>query len=80
MGSPIDLILDGVVWKAAEGTATASDGLPVATHEGILEWMGHSIRVYRLSDGRAVFHADDLEKFFDFRSHPMTARERGGKV
>lgn len=62
--TPIDLMLDGVVWKALDGPTTASDDLPYATHEGVLELFGGSIRCYRLNDGRALFHADDMEKFF----------------
>lgn len=39
-----------------------------ATHEGVWHFGGHEIRCYRLSDGQTVFHADDVEKFFEFLS------------
>jgi hypothetical protein len=67
--APIDLMLDGVVWRrVTEERPTGpdnSDGIPYATHEGALEIGGHSLRCYRLSNGQAVFHADDITAFFD---------------
>jgi hypothetical protein len=41
-----------------------SDNLPFATHEGVLNVLGKSIRCYRLSNGMTVFSAEDLEKFW----------------
>ena len=57
-------ILASVQWEPT-GAVAAGDGLPFATHSGVLEIAGHSLRCYRLSDGRAVFAADDLARFFD---------------
>ena len=65
MKRPVDVLLDGVVWKQVSGEVVdQDDGIPYATHEGVLEVGGLSLRCYRLSDGRAVFNADDLEVFF----------------
>lgn len=66
MTAPIDLILDGVQWKAEERTqASDADGLPHVTHSGVLDIAGFQLKVYRLSDGQAVIDADDMHRFFD---------------
>lgn len=47
MKTPIEMMLEGVQWKAADADQLAcehEDGLPYATHEGTLEIMGHSLR------------------------------------
>ena len=62
--TPIEMMLDGVVWKAAE-QKPPSDGSLHATHEGVLELFGKKMRCYRLSNGQAVFHAGDFEEFFE---------------
>jgi hypothetical protein len=63
--TPIEMLLDGVEWKAAEPrtAATLDDDIPHATHEGVMDLFGHKLRCYRLSNGKAVFHADDLTEF-----------------
>lgn len=53
-------ILKGVEWKEVAGNSDAADGIPYATHEGVVEFFGKKIRCYRLNDGRAVVNADDL--------------------
>ncbi len=64
--SPIEQLMDGVSWEATdavEATDAAENGdLPYATHHGIWHFAGHDIRVYRLNDGRAIIHADDMAK------------------
>lgn len=64
MRTPIETMLDGVQWRARETEPPADDGLPWATHEGVLDIMGHRLRCYRLNTGQAVFHADDVRDFF----------------
>lgn len=66
--TPIEMMLDGVEWKEAEPRTaeTLDSDMPHATHSGVLEIAGKSLRCYRLSNGQAVFHADDLQEFFDF--------------
>lgn len=65
--TPIEMMLDGTEWipipEASEDTASDND-IPFATHSGVLEFGGEPLRVYRLSDGRAVIDCDDFERFF----------------
>jgi len=62
--APIDTMLDGVQWRAREGSPDTTNGLPYATHEGVLEIFGHNLRCYRLNTGQTVFDADDVHEFF----------------
>ena len=65
--APIDIVLDRVDWKVVEqqeDDPASNDGIPYATHWGEMDFMGHTLRCYRLSDGRAVINADDLDEFF----------------
>lgn len=67
--TPIDMMLDGLEWKEVPPPVVIDHGdgdVPYATHSGVLEIAGKSLRCYRLSNGQAVFHADDLNDFFDF--------------
>lgn len=62
--SPIEMMLDGLVWKAVKVPPDfIDDGVPYATHEGVLDIMGHTFRCFRLSTGEAVIHGDDLAAF-----------------
>lgn len=66
--TPIEMMLDGVTWVQTTGSSTdnkpSDDGELYAAHEGMLEIAGHKMRCYRLSNGIAVFNADDFEQFF----------------
>ena len=69
--TPIDRLLDAVTWRELNPQGTWKDRLDnelaetlVATHEGTLDIMGHSLRVYQLSDGRRIIACEDLERFF----------------
>lgn len=60
--------LAGVEWNAnIPRDEDVSSGLPYATHSGV--WtdplFGIAMRCYRLSDGRAIIHADDLDAFME---------------
>lgn len=62
---PIEMMLDGVTWTA---TRDPSEPVPqglYATHEGVLEIEGMSLKVYKLNDGQRVFDADDFVEFFN---------------
>lgn len=64
--SPIEMMLDGITWVPAGDRPDGPDnhdGVPFATHEGVLDLMGHKIRCYRLNTGQAVFNADDVNDF-----------------
>lgn len=62
--TPIEQILSTVDWQEAPQQDVESDGLPYATHSGILKIFGVQLRCYRLNDGRAIFDADDFDRLF----------------
>ena len=62
--TPIEMMLDGVVWVENKNPPAGDGSLPHATHEGVFDLMGHKMRCYRLSNGKAVFNADDFEALF----------------
>ena len=62
--APIDMLLDGAQWKPTGITESGEDGLPYATHEAVIDLCGVTMRCYQLNDGRRIFHADDVAKFF----------------
>lgn len=62
--TPIEMMLDGLTWVPVPDSEIHEDGTyPYATHSGEMDFMGHKLRCYRLSDGRAVINADDLSAF-----------------
>ena len=63
MKTPIEQMLDTVVWTAGEAAPHAPDEL-YATHEGVLGIGGVKLRCYRLNNGQTVFDADDFRAFF----------------
>ena len=63
---PIDRLLDTVEWRECEGELpVADDGLPYATHKGILWIGGYPLECYQLSTGQRVFEAESVHRFFD---------------
>lgn len=60
--NPIDSVLATVNWQHIDDQADEPDELH-ATHHGVLEIAGACLRCYRLSNGQAVIHKDDLEAF-----------------
>ena len=71
--TPIDRALDLVVWEElpipGDGNAGTppQDGIPYATHTGVLTLAGFTLRAFRLSDGRRIFDKGDLEKALGVR-------------
>jgi hypothetical protein len=64
MSSPIEILLEQVNWELVNTDKEAHpNNLPFATHKGVLEIAGISLRCYRLNDGRAIFDADDVNTF-----------------
>ena len=61
--TPIDAMLNQIEWTES-GEQQPSGELPHVTHSGVLEIAGARLRCYRLSDGRAIFDADDFNDFF----------------
>lgn len=65
MPTPIDAMLSTIEWQATNATPPA-DGSLFATHEGTLDIGGFVFRCYQLNDGRRVFNAEDIDRFFGF--------------
>lgn len=63
---PVEALLNTVDFKEIEPRAfTPAEGDLYATHAGVLNVEGlPPLRVYRLNDGRAVIHADDMHALF----------------
>ena len=59
-----DRLLDVLEWKRLLDHAQEADEIPHATHEAILDIGAAKLRVYQLSNGQRVIHADDVRKFF----------------
>jgi hypothetical protein len=65
-------MLEGVAWEVVAAPDTGSNML-YATHSGVFELAGMKLRCYRLNDGRAIFNADDFNRFFgDFLPREST--------
>lgn len=60
--SAIEHLLNDIDWKPVDFQGERPQDLR-ATHCGLLDISGASFRCYRLSDGRAVIHQDDLLAF-----------------
>ncbi len=77
--SPYDAIVDRVVFLPIENPAESKDGIPVATHEGVLEIAGFKVRVYQLSTGHRVIAEADMMAFLDQLGEPGEGPKRGGR-
>ena len=64
MKQPIEMLLEGVTWEETEQQPSNPDGLPWATHSGLLAMAGHKIRCYRLNTGATIFDINDMNAFF----------------
>lgn len=64
--TPIDLALDQLEMEPLEKLAAPEeleDGLPYATHRGVLKIAGAEFEVFQLSNGQRVISKESLEKF-----------------
>ena len=61
--SAIIELMKSVEWVEADSN-TPSLGERYATHSGVLSFMGHDLRVYRLNTGETIIHADAFEALF----------------
>lgn len=59
-------LLDGVTWLPVVAPLDDGSDLPFATHHGVLNIGGLTLRCYRLSTGQDILDAEDFEKFFTF--------------
>jgi hypothetical protein len=65
--TPIDMLLDGMEWRAVKGVHDpANDDLPYVTHEGLLHIGTIELTVYQLSNGRRVVPSESMLKFFEW--------------
>lgn len=65
MKTPMEALMGEIPWELIEAQPTAANGdLPHATHQGIFLFSGQKIRCYRLSNGEAIFDADDFQDVF----------------
>lgn len=65
-----DRLLDSVVWEPTGADGANADGLPYATHSGVLTLGELELRVYQLSDGRRIIDADDFVKLLGIGGAP----------
>ena len=70
MKTPIEMMMmDNLEWTPLGAPDEGrDDGIPYATHSGVLEIAGARLRCHRLSTGQAVFDADDMAHFWGFSS------------
>lgn len=64
MATPVDRLMDTVDWKGldpAHGIGFDDDGIPWATHEGVMTIGEVKLRCYRLNTGQAIFNAEDID-------------------
>jgi len=59
----INELMKSVAWVEADSN-TPPLGERYATHSGVLSFMGHDLRVFRLNTGEAIIHAEDFEALF----------------
>jgi len=62
---PFESVLDAVDWNPVATLEKSRDGIPHATHEGILRIGGASIRVFQLNTGERVILPEDIRKFLE---------------
>lgn len=79
--TPIEMMMDGVAWtQRADDDTPADDGMPYATHSGVLDLFGHKLRVHRLNTGQTIIDADDFNAFFGFDKHMEDQAERKARA
>ena len=71
--TPIEMMLGGIAWTQSDAEPPTDSDLPYATHSGVWEIGGRSLKCYRLNTGQAIFDAQDMESF-------MTWLADGGDV
>lgn len=64
MSTPLEMMLDGVEWKALPPPDTEDpDGLPYVTHEGVLHIGEAALDVFQLSNGQRVISEDSMMRW-----------------
>lgn len=62
--SPMELLLAEVQWEVLPPIEVSIDGVPVATHRGILRIGDKELECCILNDGRRIIRQESLENFF----------------
>ncbi len=65
MKTSVDVMLDAVDWQEITGgddRRPEDKGIPIATHQGVLDFLGMKIKVFQLEDGRRLLDADDVHR------------------
>jgi hypothetical protein len=62
--TPIDRALDALEWSPLPVVGEMPEHDVYAEFEAVLVIAGMNIRVYHLTNGERVLHADDMELFF----------------
>lgn len=72
---PIEQMLASIPWTAIEQTDPIDGSMPYATHVGALKIGDFEFKCYTLNDGRRVFDADDVARFFaaDTNTNPESS-------
>ena len=66
----IEMLFKDVVWEPTGLSEPGEDGIPVASHQGILHLFDTEFHVYQLSDGQRIFDAEDVGNFFSLTQEP----------
>lgn len=62
--TPIEKLISEVEMTPLSPLSVAEkEGLPYATHQGILNLAGHKFTIHQLSDGRRILDAEDVLNF-----------------
>jgi hypothetical protein len=61
--TPAEALFDTVEWTEAAPPDGPPDGIPYATHIGVLRLAGVDLDVARLSDGQAVITQESMLRF-----------------
>jgi hypothetical protein len=64
--TPFDKLFDEAEWKPTGNDGVSPDGIPYATHEGIIRLGGFELKCARLSTGQTVIDSDSLKRFLEF--------------
>ena len=76
MSSPIEAAINAVV-RPITDAAPGDDGMPYATHSGVLELVpGLRMNVYRLSTGQAVVDQEGMAAFLQWLGMDVDAADK----
>lgn len=71
--TPMDQVMKTVAWRVVPPPANNPDGLPYATHEGELEFVGVTMKAYALSNGERIFTEESVMRLLSLMNEPGPA-------